>query len=238
MDINKFIETYKDYYFIVSPEKKKKGVEELGISIIHPTKIEDENEIVSYLNAGEQNIKTIAWKMGASISEDGLKTQYYEFSKSEIDEFCDKAKNISIPIKEKKELTCEDLRTSYNALLNLVKDSDLVGYGAVYIISSMYFLSKGNVPIYDKFVHIAVKALLYDICPQDVFVGQAPGKDEHAKGNPNNKIAVNMLLEYMRLLTDLAKGTEHYKKDGYISRELDQALWVYGHSTKKYEERI
>ena len=96
-------------------------------------------------------------------------------------------------------------------------------------------MSGGNIPIYDHYANVAVKTLLSDKNPTDVYVIQAPGKEEHAKGDEDKKLAVNMLLEYQDVLKQLADGTECFKKEGYISRELDRALWVYGHATKKIE---
>lgn len=76
---------------------------------------------------------------------------------------------------------------------------------------------------YDFYIYLAVKALQRDICPKDVFVGEKP-----------KKLTVNMLIEYQDGLANLFSGTDYYKNKGFISKELERALWVYGHATRKY----
>lgn len=89
------------------------------------------------------------------------------------------------------------------------------------MITLIYFLSGGKYPIYDKFAHIAVKALYMNENPKDIFVGGAPGK-----GNMDQ--AIGMYKEYCWLLKQVFGKYD-------IDRELDRALWVYGHSKKKYD---
>ena len=243
-ELKAFIDTYKDYYFKVNEEEKDKkfdkeyGKEVLGVIINKPVDKKVEERIMGFLKQGEQNIETIAWKMGEEKYEDKIKHRKYEFLKANIDDFCKEAKEADLAILNNKEISNEELYNDYNILLNIVNKNQLTGYGSVYIISSMFFLSKGRVPIYDYFAHAAVKALLDEgVCPQAVFVGQAPGKEEHAKGDNDKKLAINMLIEYQKLLGKLAEGTVYYKnKEGYISRDLDRALWVYGHATKNYKD--
>ena len=233
--MNLFIQTFGRYYFNVSPEEKVQGKKQWGISIIHPTTREKENTIVECLKQGKQNIETIAWKMGVEASQGVLKTQYHEYKISALEEFCRKTNETEFRFD-----TEEEIRKAYDDLLSIVlgasePNTPLEGYGSVYIISSLFFLSKGKVPIYDYYANVAVKALLYDVCPQDVYVAQAPLKDQHSRGDNAKKSAMNMLLEYQRQLEVLAKGTAHFKNgELFISRELDQALWVYGHATKKW----
>lgn len=234
-EAKKFVETYQAYYFIISAEKKKEGKENLGISIAHPTEKEYEDEIVKLLNNGEHNIQTIAWKMGGSVSEEGIKTQYHKYSSEVLNHFCKAVNSKKIAIVKNDYPHEDDLRSSYDDLLEIAHNCGLDGYGSVYLISSMFFLSKGNVPIYDYYANVAVKALLQNKCPQDVYVGQAPGKEYHAKENSKKKLAVNMLIEYQDSLARLFSGTDYYKNKGFISRELDRALWVYGHATKRFE---
>ena len=235
-ELKQFIKTYEDYYFVLSEEKKKDAAERerLGLSIKHPTKRSDEKDIMAFLQKGEQNIQTIAWKMGGKKTDAGIKTQYHEYPQKQLLEFCDKTSKAELPIKNNNKISVADLRSSYDALLEIAKESNLEGYGSVYLISSMFFLSKGNVPIYDYFANVAVKALLTEMCPQDVYVGQAPSKDSCSKGNKDNKLAINMLVEYQNMLTKLAEGTDYYKNKGFISRKLDRALWVYGHALNNY----
>lgn len=148
-----------------------------------------------------------------------------------MDEFNDYIKKHSIEInnynlnlpKGRKELFLK-IQNSYS----------LSNYGTVFIINQMFFLSKGAVPIYDQFAHIAVKALLMHVSPLEVFVPGAPSKNDPPKGEDNYYPATNILEEYMWLLNEVFPSEIHKDGEMYISRELDRALWVYGHATKKW----
>lgn len=130
------------------------------------------------------------------------------------------------------------IRNSFDTILNTVNKLGLVGYGAVNIISSMFFLSKGKVPIYDYYAHVAVKALIFGKNPQDVYVA-VPGKVECSRVDKKKRSAVNLLIEYMHMLKLLDEDDEFVNKDSmYISRELDRVLWVYGHTNPKPERTL
>ena len=228
-NLKKFVDTYSKYYFTVST-KEKEEAKKIGVTINHSTTEEKENRIMAFLKNKEQNIETIAWKMGVDVTEDGLKTRYHKYERRTLSDFCDKAKELELQFD-----TEEKIRKSYDDLLSLITKIGLDGYGSVYIISSLFFLSGGKVPIYDYYANVAVKALLFDVCPQRIFVAQAPAKDKHSRGDKRMKSAVNMLMEYRKELEILSEGTEYFNSDGmYISRDLDRALWVYGHATRKW----
>ena len=98
------------------------------------------------------------------------------------------------------------------------------GLGTVYIFTLLYFFSEGVFPIYDQFAHKAAKAIVLNKSPNDVFVGYPPNKIEIEK-------ALSMYSEY-RWLLSLIFGDSCYENG--ISRDQDRALWVYGHSKKKF----
>ena len=102
--------------------------------------------------------------------------------------------------------------------------------GPVYNINTLFFLTGGKAPIYDLFAHKAVKALLLNISPDEVYMGENPNKNEVEKVG-------SMYREYMIMLkmvfTDYLKTR---KADAmFIPRTLDRALWVYGHAKKKWQ---
>ncbi|MCR4717308.1 MAG: hypothetical protein K5656_09010 [Lachnospiraceae bacterium] len=166
-------------------------------------------------------------KDSETFTEERFKT-YVRDNKVEIDEL-----NLKSP-EDRKKLFIE------------IKDKyDLDNYGTVYIINHMFFLSQGAVPIYDYYAHVAVKALFMNKSPLEVYVG-APGKNDHPKGGKglekdkkekikNEYLAVNTLEEYMWLLNEVFPNEIHENGNVmYISRQLDRALWVYGHATKRW----
>lgn len=100
------------------------------------------------------------------------------------------------------------------------KGKKLPNFGTVYVINLIYFASKGILPIYDQFAHKAVKALYADVSPSDIYVGEAPEKK-------NEKAVTALYREYLWLLDKVFGDTS-------ISRNVDQALWAYGHAKSKY----
>lgn len=106
----------------------------------------------------------------------------------------------------------------------LINEHKIYNIGTVYTITLIYFLSKGKFPIYDKFAHIAAKAIYLNANPKDIYYAEAPGKTEWQKVR-------NMYNEYCWLLEQIF-GTKS------INRQTDQALWVYGHSKDKYDGEI
>lgn len=230
LELKKFVDTYGKYYFYeLSLDEKKDGKNQLGVTILHPTSKKTEDMIMGKLSSGKQSIETIAWKMGVDDRKGNLKTRYHEYPRDVIKEFCriTNKKNYCFDGEDK-------IREIYDDILSVVCNLGLNGYGSVYIISSMFFLSNGAIPIYDYYAHVAVKALLYGVNPQEIYVPQAPSRDEHSRKDKNKKSAINMLLEYMKQLKEIAEETDYYKNDGmFISRDLDRALWVYGHACKQ-----
>lgn len=126
-------------------------------------------------------------------------------------------------IKEMEMLKGNDsFQVKYEKLLDISKQTQLKNVGAVYLITVLFFLSNKEYPIYDYYAHRAVKALYLDKIPSEVFVGAAPAKTELYK-------VVAMYNEYKFLLEQVF---------GYssIERELDRALWVYGHANNQGEK--
>lgn len=90
----------------------------------------------------------------------------------------------------------------------------------MYLITIIFFMSKGKYPIYDKFAHKAAQAIRDNKNPSEVSVKSAPDKTSVSA-------VMRMYDEYLCLLKDTIGTTE-------LSREQDQSLWVYGHSKVKY----
>ena len=89
----------------------------------------------------------------------------------------------------------------YCSLLNL----DVSGLGTVYLLTLVYFISKGKSPIYDQFAHRALDALEKGLKPK------AQEVPKHTVPEKKSKNAFKWF-------------GSHYKE-----RKLDRALWVYGH---------
>ncbi len=118
----------------------------------------------------------------------------------------------------------DGFKHNYKKILELSKQTNLKNVGAVYLITVLFFMSNKEYPIYDYFAHRAVKALYFGMKPKEVFVGAAPDKTELDK-------VLAMYKEYVFLLEQVF---------GYsnIERELDRALWVYGHADNQWTDGI
>lgn len=124
-----------------------------------------------------------------------------------------------------------DVRDIVAEFLNELIKSDLKNHstgsfaqlGSVYMLSLLYLLSGGKYPIYDQYAFAAIKALLFEKYPFQVYVGQ-PLMNKDTTNKWINESA-NMYAEYLWFLKQVF-GTYT------IKREEDQALWVYGHLTE------
>ncbi len=126
-------------------------------------------------------------------------------------------------LEETAKLSWQALLKKLNALIG-----GFYGLGPVYLITLMYFISRGTYPIYDQFTMMALTAIHEDVKPG----GKIP-----YKGLPS----VKELLEnddpdfgYQRFI-DLLNSVfseEELFRDGKPYRDVDRALWVYGHYFK------
>jgi hypothetical protein len=96
--------------------------------------------------------------------------------------------------------------------------SELDGFGPVFILTVLFFVSHGRFPIYDRFAHIAALAIAQGLPPGSFVDYRAVQK-------------WNDFQHYMNLLLPISHacpqglGTPSMS----ISRLVDRALWVYGH---------
>ena len=253
--VKDFIDTYHKYYYsgyTITDEV----VEKYGIpKNLNQTDEKLEKYIISKLEKGIYDEETFAWKAGrAKWKNDAfdynppLPNEWVNGNGGKIkisregdvfnkDDFVTYLKNNKISV-DNNEFDKEDVRKQL--FISIKEKYHLYNYGTVNIINQMFFLSKGAIPLYDYYAHLGVKALFMKKSPLEIYISDAPSKDAHPKGKNKQKndfyMAVNLLEEYIWLLKEVFPKEIH--KDGnimYISRELDQALWVYGHATEKYK---
>lgn len=116
----------------------------------------------------------------------------------------------------------------YGAIETLTKLRECKGIGAVYAITILFFLSSGEYPIYDKFAHIALKAIgdskeFYDIILEKDLKNEI--NVDLNNNSKNNKKIFDGYSEYYIKRLNAIFGENEYKN----TREIDQALWAYGH---------
>lgn len=236
----------------LTEESRNSCLKKVGITKLGATHYKAEDEAMKCLNDGRFNKDALAWKTSKlKWDEENNKLLYFAFESedkknyrnglgnpiiiADFQNYCEKLKGNKKSITE--DLPKLEPLTDINEWLDKWQDfiqKHLKEYdppkniGPVYIINALFFLSKGKVPIYDAFAHKAIRALALDISPNQVFLGANPGRD-------NPKGMATMYCEYMLLLKKVFAGHVFEDNDMFISRELDRALWVYGHATKKYQ---
>lgn len=107
--------------------------------------------------------------------------------------------------------------------LNKLKEGSVDGIGTVYMITMLYFISKKKCPIYDRFAMKAIEAIVNDVKLGNFIKDiQLPDK--------NSKEFKNIMKCKMKEYIDNLKVVFG---DDYQNRDVDRALWVYGHMFSK-----
>ena len=218
-----FISEYEPLYF-------ESNIKIADIPKLNTTERKVEKFIEEKLLNGVVDEYVVVWKTGRLLAtdiesdefllKDGYVNGYGKMiNKNELDHYLSNLKSNEIQniISSSEILNRGILEKCYD----LAKENVPTNFGSVYLINILYFLSKGKVPIYDRYAHIAVKALYFGAAPSNVYVGDAPAKNDTHK-------VINMLSEYMWFLNELF-GTYS------IERPLDRSLWVYGHIQNSFD---
>ena len=102
-----------------------------------------------------------------------------------------------------------------------LRDLHINGLGTVYIITLLYFISRGQYPIYDRFAWKAIQAICDDKTPGDIInASELPEK----KSRAFDTVFDTHMISYMKKM-DSVFGSAYQE-----SRDVDRALWVYGHA--------
>ena len=191
------------------------------IKIKNPVDKVYEEEIMKYLEAGEINVKVVAWKNGSAKK---IGDEYIPIVENGCYKNC---QNNGI---DKDHLECflEEVQKRWKCIKNYDNFKEIyemiihcgvpANFGPVNIINLIFFLSKGNWPIYDRFARIAVEAIYKGIEPYEVKYEELPDKKEIER--------VRAQYSGYRWYLEQLFG----KKE--IDRKTDRALWVYGHMKK------
>ncbi len=228
-----FVDFYRQFYFdndIDDDTKHSFGVP----SGLNTTNAKAEKWIVEHrINEGVFDRFALAWKAGMITWNDekddiGVSDDFAYGNKYHND------RNLPISIlgfNEYRTLLYElDVDScDFKSLYEMLWPGSPKNIGPVYIIASLFFRSKGRFPIYDNYVHKAVRSLALGIAPADVYMGTPP--DKKYVGD-----VVCMYNEYLTLLGRAFPDQINRSGGPFIPRELDQALWVYGHCTRSWDE--
>lgn len=223
-----FINFYDQcYYLYVSPSKEKE-IEEI---------------LKGSKSLNKQNIiKILEWKTGGKY-DNAIKRLTNPYGSISYTTIC----QIEEAVKTQKRDKIMSETEAKNLLKTLLKFD---GIGPVYAITLLYFITRGQYPIYDKFAHIAIVVIynqkqygsiiydrylnrntpLSDGPEQTVYLNSIDLKEKGSnepKGQAIDKLFSDYHDHYLTPLNTLFHC--EYGKDFNTDRRIDRALWVYGH---------
>jgi len=111
---------------------------------------------------------------------------------------------------------CKMSQTDAADVLRALEPKTLKGIGSVYLLTLLYAVSKKRWPIYDKFAAKALAAIDSGKKPYEVTYRELPDRTQ----------GMDKVFEEYRKYVDLL---ERYFPDHAKCRDIDRALWVYGH---------
>lgn len=103
------------------------------------------------------------------------------------------------------------------------------GIGPVYAITIIYFMSKGKYPIYDKFAHIA----LLKLAARTDYKALISDRDRHKVFHDDSTNIGRIIDDYLRYIGLLR---ECFSDEWEKTRDIDRALWTYGHLFNENEK--
>lgn len=110
-------------------------------------------------------------------------------------------------------------------VLDRLRNQDVKGLGTVYLITLLYFISKGRYPIYDRFAKMALYAIRDGLEPgAPVPYIDIPGKESRKRFE---RVMDDHMNPYIGDFRDI------FDEKALQSRDVDRALWVYGHCFKR-----
>lgn len=230
-----FITLYSSDYFLKEP----------GKGLIHGLRRSSEhieNKIMDILDKGIRNQedvgKILAWKIGKIKHRESEDNKRFVYAKGW--EKVETSKTVKLykddfPIHEiasfilsQNELEAH-AKNNAQDLLNQIKKQGFTRLGSVYMITLLFFMSKGHYPIYDRFAMMSLSAIRDGISPK---LGEKKGVNVDFKELPSKDstkfsgIIDNEMAKYIKMLNDT------FGDEWKTNRKIDQALWVYGHLFK------
>lgn len=190
-----------------------------------------ENEIDRILKDGIQSqidvVHILAWKIGKIKHKDSTSKFVYAKDWKDAEQFqvtrygkpfdlAQIAEYIATNIKELE----EKAKSNPQGVLNDLKNVGTSGLGPVYLVTLLYFVSRGKYPIYDRFAMIAADAILE---------GKKPGGtvEYHELPYKNSKAFSTIMQTHIQPY--IAKLEQIFGCAYQTTRDIDRAMWVYGH---------
>ncbi len=178
-------------------------------------------------------IRILAWKIGKIKHKASQESESFEYHSDwqNVETYNVKRYGKKFDIKPFVQYIEENINDLYaiadkdpQKVMNQLKEQSPNGIGTVYLITLLYFISKGKYPIYDRFAMIALNAIEDNKEPGEcVSYEELPEK--------NSKQFENIISFYQTNYVD--KLEKIFGKKYQTDRDIDRALWVYGHLFQK-----
>lgn len=224
-----FIKSYNDSYYLGSSRVLNRVTQNSKYV---------ENEIDQLLKNGIREpidiIHILAWKIGKVRHTDSDNEKRFVYAKGwdDAENFKIKLYKNTLDVKEfvlyiiKNIAELEKLSENEpQEVLNQLKEHSPKGIGTVYLVTLLYFISKGKHPIYDRFAMMALDAISGDIKPYSQKIKAPILPDKHS--SKFKHVMDRYYKEYVEKVNKIF-GSVYWK-----NRDIDRALWVYGHAFSK-----
>jgi hypothetical protein len=212
--------TYERYYFLNGPKRDGQPRNQTSPFV--------ENQVCALLSqttplSRQDLILAMAWKIGLidhSLSEARQRIEYRQDWPTKLTaktQFRTLDFSTSIP-----DLAANMPKITQMSQVNPQYLYDLTprpkGFGHVYILTVLFFVTHGRYPIYDKYAHIAALA---------IDQGLPPGSYVHYREGQK----WSHYQHYTNLLLPIGRACPQQlgNPSMFISRPVDRALWAYGH---------
>ena len=223
IEYEEWLPNYERYYFLGGPTLDRR------ITRRNQSSRFVENQACALLSkttplSSQDLVLLMAWKIGGLIdhglSEATQKIAYLQnwpVTLAAATQYgkCDFSGSIPVLAAKMPTISAEVNRGNPRYLFELTPH--LQGFGAVYILTVLFFVSHGRYPIYDKYADVAAQAIAEDLPPTSHI--------------PYNGIQKWSDYErYIRRLEPIQSvGARSWGDSMFISRAVDRGLWVYGH---------
>ena len=233
-----FIKIYSSNYFLEQNLSEQTLEKEEVVKGIRRSSKWVEEEIERLLKDGIKNendiIHILAWKVGKIKHAESDQAESFVYSsdwnncenfsaklygkelvESDFKKFIEYIQSHIIDLEDK--VNKRDLQS----VMNTLKEKSCAGIGTVYMITLLYFISRGTWPIYDKYAQVAVTAILK---------GRKPGDPIDYSELPNkNDSKFYTLMDETGAYKKYVENLKGIFGSEYNKRDVDRALWVYGH---------
>lgn len=218
-----WLEVYEPYYFLGGPKWGR------TINARNQSSRLVEDEVCSLLTKSnslslDDLVRIMAWKLGLIDHRGSEKTRTILYRQNWPATLSAKLQFRTLDFSA----SLPTLAASMPAILNELRRNNpqylfnmtpqLPGFGYVFILTILFFVSQGVYPINDKYAHLAAIAI-HD--------GLQPGSKVRYKGIQKWRD----YEDYVKLLSSVSEvwPQEPGQPSVLVSRPLDRALWVYGH---------